>query len=65
VTKSKNCSGIMKVDQILKVWSLLSPKIFISPKFVVPKKKNTAQIPVARSVHNDPPLIFFFKSKIS
>jgi hypothetical protein len=32
VTKSKNCSGFMKVDQILKVWSLLSPKIFISPK---------------------------------
>jgi hypothetical protein len=32
VTKSKNCSGFMKVDQILKVWSLLNPKIFISPK---------------------------------
>jgi hypothetical protein len=28
-TKIKNCSGFMKVDQILKVWSLLSPKILI------------------------------------
>jgi hypothetical protein len=32
VSKSKNCSEFMKVDQILKVWSLLSPKIFISPE---------------------------------
>ncbi len=31
-TKIKNCSGFMKVDQILKVWSLLSPKILISSK---------------------------------
>ncbi len=27
VTKIKICSGFLKVDQILKVWSLLSPKI--------------------------------------
>jgi hypothetical protein len=26
VTKIKNCSGFVKVDQFLKVWSLLSPK---------------------------------------
>ncbi len=32
VTKIKNCSGFMRVDQFLKVWSLLSPKIIISPK---------------------------------
>jgi serine/threonine protein kinase len=32
VTKSKNCFGFMKVDQILKVWSLLTTKIYISPK---------------------------------
>ncbi len=31
-TKIKNCSGFMEVDQILKVWSLLSPKILISSK---------------------------------
>jgi hypothetical protein len=31
-TKIKNCSGFMKVDQILKVWSLLSSKIIISSK---------------------------------
>ncbi len=32
VTKIKNCFGFMRVDQILKVWFLLSPKIIISPK---------------------------------
>jgi hypothetical protein len=48
----------MKVDQIVKVWSLLSPKIFISPKLVVPKK-TTAQIPAVPPEHNDPPLFFF------
>ncbi len=37
VTKSKNCSGFMKVDQILKVWSLLSPKIYF-PKIGGTKK---------------------------
>jgi hypothetical protein len=31
-TKIKNCSGFMKVDQILKAWSFLSPKILISLK---------------------------------
>jgi hypothetical protein len=31
-TKIKNCSGFMKVDQILKAWSFLSPKILISSK---------------------------------
>ncbi len=62
VTKSKNCSGFMKVDQILKVWSLLCPKIFISPKYVVPKK-TTGQIPAAPPVHNDPPQLFFLNPK--
>jgi hypothetical protein len=32
VTKIKNCSGFMRVDQFLIVGSLLSPKILISPK---------------------------------
>jgi hypothetical protein len=31
VTKIKNCSRFMRVDQFLVVWSLLSPKIIISP----------------------------------
>jgi hypothetical protein len=31
VTKIKNCSRSMRVDQFLIVWSLLSPKIIISP----------------------------------
>jgi hypothetical protein len=31
-TKIKNCSGFMRVHRILKVWSLLTTKIIISPK---------------------------------
>ncbi len=31
-TKIKNCSGFMWVQGILKVWSLLTTKIIISPK---------------------------------
>jgi hypothetical protein len=31
VTKIQNCSRFMRVDQFLIVWSLLSPKIIISP----------------------------------
>jgi hypothetical protein len=38
VTKIKNCSGFMRVDQILKVWSLLNPKILISQKIGGTKK---------------------------
>jgi hypothetical protein len=48
----------MRVHRILKVWSLLSSKIIISSKKVV-LKRSTAQIPAARPVNNDPPLIFF------
>jgi hypothetical protein len=48
----------MKVDQILKVWFLLSPKILISSKYVE-LKMCMAQIPAALPVHNNPPLIFF------
>jgi hypothetical protein len=31
-TKTKNCSGFMRVDQFMVAGSLLSPKILISPK---------------------------------
>ncbi len=31
-TKIKNCSGFMRVHRILKVWSLLTTKIIISPQ---------------------------------
>ncbi len=31
-TKIKNCSGFMREHRILKVWSLLTTKIIISPK---------------------------------
>ncbi len=40
VTKIKICSGFMKVDQILKVWSLLSPKIIIFIKLGGTKKNH-------------------------
>jgi hypothetical protein len=48
----------MRVHRILKVWSLLSSKKIISPKWVV-LKRSTAQIPAAPLVHNDPPLKIF------
>ncbi len=58
VTKIKNCSGFMRVHRILKVWSLLTTKIIISPK-QVELKRSTAQIPAAPLVHNDPPRKIF------
>jgi hypothetical protein len=30
MTKIKNCSGLLNVDWIMEVWSLLSPKIIIA-----------------------------------
>ncbi len=62
VTKIKNCSGFMRVDQFLKVWSLLSPKIVISLK-QVELKRTTARIPTTPPIHNDPQVIFFSKAK--
>ncbi len=62
VTKIKNCSGFMRVHRILKVWSLLTTKIIISPKQVV-LKRSTAQILAAPLVNNDPPLKIFSKQE--
>ncbi len=61
-TKIKNCSGFMRVHRILKVWSLLTTKIIISPKQVL-LKRSTAQIPAAPLVHKDPPLKIFSKQE--
>jgi hypothetical protein len=62
VTKIKNCSGFSRVDQFLKVWSLLSPKIIISPKSVE-LRLTTARTPATLPVHNDPQLKFFSNPK--
>jgi hypothetical protein len=62
VTKIKNCSGSIKVDQILKVWSLLSPKIIISSKSVE-LKMCMAQNPVAPPINTDTPLKNVSKAK--
>jgi hypothetical protein len=62
VTKIKNCSGFMKVDGFLKVWSLLSLKILISSKSVEPRK-TTARIPAAPPVYANAQLKNFSKRK--
>ncbi len=63
VTKIKNCVGFMRVHRILKIWSLMSSKIIFSSKYVV-LKRSLAQIPPAPSVNHNPPLNFFFQTKI-
>jgi hypothetical protein len=57
-TKIKNCSGSRKVDQILKVWSLLSPKIIVLSQSVQ-LKRCTAQTPVFTNFK----VKFFLKQK--
>ncbi len=52
----------MKVDQILKVWSLLSPKILISSKQVV-LKMCMARNPAAPLIYANAPPKFFSKGK--
>jgi hypothetical protein len=54
----------MKVDQTLKVWSLLSPKILISSKSVE-LKKTMGQIPAAPPIYTNIPLKFFSKQKFT
>ncbi len=61
-TKIKNCSGFMKVDQILKVWSFLSPKILISSKQVELKMCMDGPNPRGTSRTQQPSTKFFFQS---
>ncbi len=58
VTKIKNCSGFVKAHRILKVWSLLSPKIIFSSKWVM-QKRSMGQISAEPLVHNS--IKFFSK----